>query len=69
MPVNMTAAEALALGATPASESKRHRTTRRVASGPYATACHTCHELFFSMAAETRHLNETGHSRYELVLE
>jgi len=47
----------------------KHRTTRKVAPGPYATACHECHELFFSMASETRHMEATGHARYELVLE
>ena len=65
--VKMSAAAARAL-VQPEPDSSGHRTPRR-RPGPYATACHECQELFFTMASETRHLNETGHSRYELVLE
>jgi hypothetical protein len=63
----MTAAEARGL-VPPATDNPGLRSSRR-SPGPYATACHDCQELFFSMAAETRHLEATGHHRYELVLE
>lgn len=67
MTIKMTNAEALALG-MPAPQGKGRRTPRAVASGPYATACVECAEVFFSRAAEDRHFAETRHPRYELVL-
>lgn len=63
----MSPAQAAKLGVT--VPKAKHRSTRHVAPGPYATACHDCHELFFTMASETRHMEATGHARYELVLE
>lgn len=68
MTARMTEAEARALGIEPAP-GRSGRRDRTVARGPYATACHDCHELFFTRASEDRHLATTGHARYELVLE
>lgn len=61
----MTAKQAAALGIVP---KKKARTTRKTASGPYHTICCTCEEEFHTIAAEDRHLNETKHARYRLVL-
>ena len=38
---------------------------------PYHTRCETasCGAVFTTQAAETRHMTETGHRRYALVLE
>jgi hypothetical protein len=33
---------------------------------PYWTICHDCGAEFHTIAAETRHLEQTGHHRYEL---
>jgi hypothetical protein len=75
MTVNLTNAEAKRLGITaaearvsvPAPEAQGLRTRRP--KRLYLTACHDCAEVFDSMAAETRHLNDTGHHRFNLVLE
>ena len=58
--------EARALGLT-APKGKRKR-TRGIAKGPYETICHDCEEVFVTQAAETAHLEETGHARYALRL-
>ena len=66
MTVRITPAQARALGVD--TPNSRRRSTRRTASGPYRTRCTTCGDVFVSEAAETRHLDDTGHGRYELVL-
>jgi hypothetical protein len=44
------------------------RTTRKTATGPYLTECVMCKTRFTTRASEDRHVNETGHPRYSLVL-
>jgi hypothetical protein len=44
------------------------RTTRRTAPGPYHTICVLCSAEFTTRASEDRHVNETHHPRYALVL-
>lgn len=62
----LTPAEARALGVdVPARQA---RTTRRTARREYLTRCHDCGETFPSVAAEDRHLADTGHHRYDLDL-
>lgn len=51
-----------------AAKGKGKRTTRRKAKGDYHTICVLCREEFRTVASEDRHLNETGHGRYALVL-
>jgi hypothetical protein len=46
----------------------KKRTTRRTAGGPYHTICVLCRQEFTTRASEDRHVNETGHPRYALVL-
>jgi len=60
----MTAAEARRLGVdVPAGRVR----PRKVAHGRYHTRCHDCGEHFLTIASEDRHLDATGHHRYELA--
>ena len=63
--LRVTPAQARALGAT----TKAKPRTRKTAGGPYRTCCVLCHTSFTTVASEDRHLAETGHPRYALVLE
>jgi hypothetical protein len=65
MAVKLTPAQAAALGI---DVKQAKRTTRKEASGPYMTQCRTCGEVFNTRAAEDRHVVETHHARYELIL-
>jgi len=65
MAARLSKAEAKALGLPVPAPTK----TRREASGPYLTVCRTCGEEFTTMAAETRHLVDTHHARYEVIFE
>lgn len=62
--VRLTPAQAKALGLDVNVKQKN----RREAGGQYRTVCVMCGEEFKSIAAEDRHLKETGHPRYALVL-
>lgn len=66
MTARITTAEARALGLDVKPSSSR--TTRKVARGPYHTVCVRCREDFTTAASEDRHVTETHHARYELVL-
>lgn len=69
MAVELTAAQARKLGLDLTGARKAPvRTTRRVAKGAYHTVCHDCGEEFHTSAAEDRHLENTKHARYQLVL-
>lgn len=64
MSVHLTEAQARKLGFTPAkSKSKKKGMARAGAK----TRCCTCGEVFTSDAAETRHVEEARHFRYEGV--
>jgi hypothetical protein len=74
--VQLSPAQASALGVLPSSGvvgvgagRKAVRTVRRGGgrSEPYHTRCHTCATDFTTRAGETRHLDTTGHCRYELI--
>lgn len=41
---------------------------KRAKAPPYHTRCHDCAQDFTTKASETRHVAETGHVRYDLVL-
>jgi len=65
----MTAAEFRKLGVTGEVRQAKVRTTGRVAKGaPYHTICKVCGEIFHTQASEDRHLEETKHGNYRLVL-
>lgn len=50
----------------PDAVTPRRRTTRKaVPRAGYRSTCHTCAAVFTTDAAETRHVNATGHARYE----
>jgi hypothetical protein len=75
--VRLTAAQAKKLGVFdqgpadtfPDIKPPKKRTTRRTVKGaPYFTICKACGMEFRTVASEDRHLNETRHARYELVL-
>ena len=68
MIARMTAAQARAAGIDLSTARPAKVRTRRVAKGHYHTRCHTCGDEFNTMAAEDRHLNDTGHRRYAIVL-
>jgi len=72
MVVKMTAAEARKMGLDlSTAKPAKVRTTRRTAKGEaYHTVCKTpgCGMEFRSIAAEDRHLKETHHARFQLVL-
>lgn len=65
MAARITAAQARKLGIEAPAGKVR---TRKTAKGPYRTVCCACETEFHTEASETRHLNETGHGRYRLVL-
>lgn len=66
MVARITAAEARKLGIDP--KVGRTRTTSRTAKGvKYHTRCIQCSEEFTVQAAEDRHVDETRHTRYELI--
>jgi len=46
----------------------KKRTTRKTGRGPYHTRCRTCLVEFTTAASEDRHLHDTHHTRYDLVL-
>ena len=74
MPVKLTPAQAKALGvstdaAEPGAPRRRRGGGRRRAPDPYHTVCQDCGEHFHTAAAETRHLNQTRHACYQLVLQ
>jgi hypothetical protein len=72
--VVLTAAQARALGIYSSPRARAHRQASpaprapRREAWPYATRCHDCSTEFVSAAAEDRHLDETHHSRYEVIL-
>lgn len=68
MSVRLTAAEARALGITGAPAARRKTTRRTVKGAPYFTICKACGFESRTQAAEDRHVNDTKHARYELVL-
>jgi len=63
----LSVAEAKALGLTSAAKGKK-RTTRKTGRGPYHTRCRTCHVEFTTAASEDRHVHDTHHVRFELVV-
>ena len=62
--VSMTPAQLRKLGV----EVPTKKSPRTKAKGPYHTVCTTCLLEFVTAAAEDRHLADTHHARYELVL-
>lgn len=69
MPAHLTPAQARALGIdTPATRTRAPK-DRRTADGPYLTECADCGERFITRAAEDRHVRDTRHARYQLVLD
>lgn len=67
MAVQLTAAQARAAGID--VTTKTRTTTRRTVKGqPYLTVCSTCGFESRTQAAEDRHILDTRHCRYELVL-
>ena len=67
MPARISESEAKRLGIDTKPRT-RTRTTRKTAKGPWHTVCTTCDLEFRTEASETRHVNETKHARYRLVL-
>jgi len=68
----LTKAEARKLGLKQSSSSgtaPSAQGTRRRARTTYHTRCVTCEQRFTTEASEERHLRESGHHRYELVLD
>jgi hypothetical protein len=41
---------------------------RRESLGPYHSRCHACRQEFNTAASEDRHVDETLHARYEVML-
>jgi hypothetical protein len=67
MPAHLTPSEARALGIpAPRGRAPKDRST---AKGPYLTVCKSCGEQFTTMAAEDRHLHETHHIRYQILID
>lgn len=66
MVARITAKEAQRLGL----DVKAKRTKNRAeAKGPYLSRCKTCGQEFTVEASEDRHVNETHHARYEVLIE
>jgi hypothetical protein len=70
MAAHLTRAEARALGidATGKAVDPAPTKPRRRKRDPYRTECFDCGQVFTIAAAETRHLENTGHCRYQLTL-
>ena len=68
MTARLSAAEAKALGLTSTSAAKKRTTRRTAKGGPYHTRCRTCGEEFTTAASEDRHVHDTHHVRYDLVV-
>lgn len=66
MTVRLTAAQARAAGLD--VKAKTRATRRTVKGQPYLTVCSTCGFESRTIAAEDRHLAETKHARFGLVL-
>jgi uncharacterized C2H2 Zn-finger protein len=66
----MTTAEARAAGLLDGMKPSKVRTTRTSAPRRDGTdtRCVTCDMVFTTIAAEDRHVVETRHARYEVVL-
>lgn len=56
-----------ALGADP-TRTREVKRVQRTAHGPEQTRCASCGRNIPTAAAQTRHLRETGHARYEINL-
>lgn len=75
MTVRLTRAEAELLGvlrnakAQPAPPPAPRKRRRRTAPGPYHTVCVYCAAIFTTAASEDRHVEDTRHGRYQLILE
>ena len=67
MPAHLSESEARALGIS--APRGRAPKDRRTAKGPYLTVCKTCGEEFTTMASEDRHLKETKHIRYYILID
>lgn len=66
MAVNLTAAQARALGLdTPATRARPRTTRRALPRDRTPSTCHACGERFDTDAAETRHVAATLHARYD----
>lgn len=73
MTVNLTAAQARALGIDTDADRAAHvaatQPRRTPKTSPRTRAdvstCHTCAERFDTAAAETRHVADTHHARYD----
>lgn len=69
MSVHLTPEQARKLGIDVKQKVKRRTTGKHVAAAECSnTRCCTCGEIFETIAAEDRHVNETRHGRYEAVL-
>jgi hypothetical protein len=66
MTVHVTDAQARQLGVAAPAKPKR---TRKAARAPYHSRCTRCGAEFRTQAAEERHVHDTHHARYELVVQ
>lgn len=66
MTLHLTPEQAVALGLI---DRKPPRGTRKTMKGAYHSRCCHCPDEFTTEAAETRHLNETGHTRFNTIPE
>lgn len=73
--VRLTAAQARALGidgGAPGENKEeipvRRRTRRQLPRDRAISTCHNCGQVFTTDAAETRHVAETHHARYDTTL-
>lgn len=65
MPIKLTPAQAKALGLE--ARTKIRQTRKTIKGEPYWSRCTWCDETFTTQAAETRHVEETKHTRYEVL--
>jgi hypothetical protein len=69
--IKMSIAEARKRGLLdqPVKAARVRKKDHSTAEGPYLTRCHYCQVEFTTQAAETRHVDDPGHHRFELVLD
>jgi hypothetical protein len=69
--LNLTAKEAAALGIVAEAKKARKKGTRKAAPAKTAASnrCVTCGEVVKGETAAVRHMELTGHARFEMILE
>ena len=67
MPARLTPAQAQALGITASAPPRVRRTRKAMGRDGAVSRCVTCHATFTTDTAETRHVEQAHHYRFETL--